>query len=117
MTSFVEPVEAGLLARYETESALFEVTFETLRVNDVTLHFERDGEKVGSIYNDDGTRRTMAHLEAAGEDFIGVEVPKSFVADLLATAEEHDRTADGRSTPERYRLRVLGSDAGGATGS
>jgi hypothetical protein len=107
MTSLVEPVEGGVLARYETESALFEVIFETLRVNDVTLHFERDGQKVGSVYNDDGTRRTMAHLDADGEDFIGVEVPKSFVAELLAVAEAEGRVAEGRSTPERYRLRVL----------
>jgi hypothetical protein len=112
MTSLVEPVEEGVLARYETESALFEVTFETLRVNDVTLHFERDGEKVGSVYNDDGTRRTMGHLEASGEDFIGVEVPKAFVAELVAVAETEGRVAEGRSTLERYRLRVL-DDADG----
>ena len=70
------------------------------------MHFERDDETVGSVYNDDGIRRTMARLEAAGEDFIGVEVPKPFVADLLAAAEEHGRipayglgAAEGSDTP------------------
>jgi hypothetical protein len=110
MVEFVKPVDGAVLARYETETTQFEVTFETLRVNDVTLHFERDGEKVGSIYNDDGTRRTMAQLEASGEDFLGAEVPESFVADLLTVAEEEDRVAEGRSTLERYRLRVLRTD-------
>ncbi|ELZ30255.1 hypothetical protein C475_00932 [Halosimplex carlsbadense 2-9-1] len=114
MPSIVEAVDGGIMARYESDSAVFEVTFETLRVNDVTLHFERDGEKVGSIYNDDGTERTMARLVTSGEDFIGVEVPKSFVAEILAVAEDRDRAADGRSTPERYRLRVLDTDATGA---
>jgi hypothetical protein len=76
----------------------------------VTLHFLRDGQKVGSIYNDDGTARTMAQLEAAGEDFLGVAVPKSFVAEVLSAAVDADSVVEGRSTLERYRLRVLDAD-------
>lgn len=107
MVTVIEPVADGLLARYESERAVFEVTFDTLRVNDVTLAFERDGDRVGSVYNDDGTRRTMARLVVSGEDFIGVEVPKAFVARVLSVAEDHDQVANGRSNPDRYRLRVL----------
>lgn len=75
---------------------------------DVTLRFLRDGEKVGSIYNDDGTERTMARLVAAGDttDFISVEVPKEFVAKILDAASEADRVTD-ESAAEGYRLRVL----------
>jgi hypothetical protein len=53
----------------------------------------------------------MAHLDASGEDFLGAEVPKSFVAKLLSVAESEGRIDEGRSTPERYRMRVLYDDA------
>lgn len=107
MDWFVHAVDDALLARAESDEMVFEVTFDELVVNDVTLHFRRDGEKVGSVYNDDGTARTMAKLEATGEDFLGAAVPKAFVAEVLAVAEDHERVSEGRSTPERYRLRVL----------
>jgi len=74
----------------------------------VTLRFIRDGERVGSIYNDDGTKRTMARLTTAreGTDFISVEVSKEFVAKLLDAAAEADRVTDTTAL-EGYRLRVL----------
>jgi hypothetical protein len=99
--------DGRLLARLEDDDRVFEVSFDTLEATDVTLHFQRDGEKVGSIYNDDGTRRTMARLTVPGEsDFIGVEVPKSFVAEVLDVAAETDRLANPTDA-EGYRLRVL----------
>ena len=72
------------------------------------LRFLRDGERVGSIYNDDGTSRTMARLTTAreGSDFISVEVPKGFVDDRLDAAVEADRVTD-EAAAEGYRLRVL----------
>jgi hypothetical protein len=86
---------------------VFEVNFDELEATDVTLRFLRDGERVGSIYNDYGTRKTMARLTVPGDgDFIGVEVPKAFVADLLDTAAETDRLVDPTAA-EAYRLRVL----------
>lgn len=97
-----------LMARIESDELVFEVNFEQIEPTDVTLHFLRDGETVGTIYNDDGTERTMARLTTAreGPDFIGVAVPKSFVADVLAAAEEAGRLTDD-SAAEGYRLRVL----------
>jgi hypothetical protein len=99
--------DGRLLARLEDDDRVFEVSFDTLEATDVTLHFLRDGEKVGSIYNDDGTQRTMARLTVPGEgDFIAVEVPKSFVAEVLDVAGETDRVANPTEA-EGYRLRVL----------
>jgi hypothetical protein len=99
--------DGRLLARVEDDHMVFEVNFDSLEATDVTLHFLRDGEKVGSIYNDHGTEKTMARLTVPGKsDFIGVEVPKSFVAELLDVASETDRVVD-RTTAEGYRLRVL----------
>lgn len=97
-----------MLARIEGEDRVFEVNFDTVEPTDVTLRFVRDGDRVGSIYNDDGTDRTMARLTTGrdGTDFIGIEVPKEFVADLLDAAAEAGRVTD-ETTLEGYRLRVL----------
>jgi hypothetical protein len=50
----------------------------------------------------------MARLTTGreGDDFIGVEVPKSFVAAVLDAAVEAGRVAD-ETAVEGYRLRVL----------
>jgi hypothetical protein len=97
-----------MLARIEDDDFVFEVTFETVEPTDVTLRFRRDGEKVGSIYNDDGTTKTMARLTTArdGTDFIGVRVPKEFVSAVLTAAVDAGRVTD-ESAAEGYRLRVL----------
>ena len=97
-----------MLARVESDDRVFEVSFDAIEPTDVTLRFLRDGERVGSIYNDDGTNRTMARLTTAreGTDFISVEVPKEFVDELLAAAVEADRLTD-ETAAEGYRLRVL----------
>ena len=96
MESVVTEHDGRLLARIEDDRMVFEVSFDRLEPTDVTLRFYRNGEKVGSIYNDDGTERTMARLTTArdGNDFLGVEVPKSFVTAVLDAAEG-------------YRLRLL----------
>lgn len=102
-----------LMARVEDDGTVFEVHFDAVEATDVTLRFRRDGEKVGSVYNDDGTRRTMARLTVPGDrDFIGVEVPKSFVAAVLDAATEADRVVDPEAV-EGYRLRVLDDVDGG----
>lgn len=97
-----------MLARFEDDDRVFEVSFDSLDPTDVTLRFERDGERVGSIYNDDGTSRTMARLTTNrdGTDFIGVEVPKDFVRELLDAALDAGRVTD-ETAAEGYRLRVL----------
>jgi len=108
MESVITEHDGLLLARIEDEQMVFEVSFDELEPTDVTLRFRRDGEKVGSIYNDDGTTRTMARLTTGreGGDFIGVEVPKSFVADLLEAAEDSGRVTDNTAAAG-YRTRVL----------
>lgn len=97
-----------MLARIEDERFVFEVSFDEVEPTDVTLRFLRDGERVGSIYNDDGTDRTMARLTTAreGSDFMGVEVPKEFVSDVLTAAQEAGRVTD-EAAADGYRLRVL----------
>jgi hypothetical protein len=108
MNSVITEHDGLLLARIEDDQMVFEVSFDELEPTDVTLRFHRDGEKVGSIYNDDGTTRTMARLTTGreGDDFIGVEVPKSFVGDLLDAAEESGRVTD-ETAATGYRTRVL----------
>ncbi len=108
METLVTEHDGLMLARIEGDDRVFEVSFEAIEPTDVTLRFLRDGDRVGSIYNDDGTRRTMARLTTGreGSDFIGVEVPKEFVADLLDAAVEAGRVTDGGAL-EGYRLRVL----------
>ena len=108
METIVAEQDGLMLARIEDDDRVFEVSFESIEPTDVTLRFLRDGERVGSIYNDDGTARTMARLTTGrdGTDFIGVEVPKEFVAELLDAAVEAGRVAD-ESAAEGYRLRVL----------
>lgn len=110
VNTIVTEREGAVLARYEDTDRVFEVTFDTLEPTDVTLRFLRDEQKVGSIYNDDGTSRTMARLTTArdGTDFIGLEVPKTFVAEILQTALDADRVTD-ETEAEGYRLRVLPS--------
>ena len=99
--------DGRLLARIEDDQMVFEVSFDDLEATDVTLRFRRDGEKVGSIYNDDGTERTMARLTVPGEtDFIGIEVPKAFVEEIVEAALETGRVVD-ETAVEGYRLRVL----------
>jgi len=107
MDSIVTNQDDRLFARIEDDHMVFEVTFDTVEVTDVTLRFRRDGEKVGSIYNDDGTTRTMARLTVPGDtDFIGVEVPKAFVAEILDAAVEAGRIENPEMI-EGYRLRML----------
>ncbi len=108
METIVTERDDLLLARIEDDDRVFEVNFESIEPTDVTLRFLRNDDRVGSIYNDDGTNRTMARLTTArdGTDFIGVEVPKEFVAELLDVAVEAGRVTD-ESALEGYRLRVL----------
>lgn len=108
METIVADQNPFMLARIESDDRVFEVNFESIEPTDVTLRFLRNGERVGSIYNDDGTARTMARLTTGrdGTDFIGVEVPKEFVAELLDAALETGRVTD-ESAVEGYRLRVL----------
>jgi hypothetical protein len=96
------------LARIEDDHMVFEVSFDELEPTDVTLRFYRDGDQVGSVYNDDGTDRTMARLTTnrEGDDFVGVEVPKEFVAEVLDAALDAGRVTD-EAAAEGYRLRVL----------
>mgnify|MGYP007047126728 CR=1 FL=1 len=108
METRIAELDDRMVARIEGDDRVFEVSFESIEPTDVTLRFLRNNDRVGSIYNDDGTSRTMARLttERDGSDFIGVEVPKEFVAELLDAAVEADRVTD-QSAIEGYRLRVL----------
>ena len=100
--------DGRLLARIEDEHMVFEVSFDELEPTDVTLRFYRDGTQVGSVYNDDGTERTMVRLTTGreGSDFLGVEVPKSFVEAVLDAAAESGRVTD-ETAADGYRKRVL----------
>jgi hypothetical protein len=108
MHTTIAELDGRMLARFEDDDRVFEVSFDTIEPTDVTLRFIRDDQRVGSIYNDDGTERTMARLTTArdGSDFIGVEVPTDFVAELLDAASEAGRVTD-ETALEGYRLRVL----------
>ncbi len=108
MKTTITEHDGVMLARLEADDRVFEVSFDTIEPTDVTLRFIRDDERVGSIYNDDGTSRTMARLTTGrdGTDFIGVEVPTEFVADLLDATVEAGRVTD-ETALEGYRLRVL----------
>ncbi|MFC7133186.1 MULTISPECIES: hypothetical protein [Salinibaculum] len=108
METTIAELDGLMLARVEGDDRVFEVSFDTIEPTDVTLRFIRDEERVGSIYNDDGTERTMARLTTGrdGSDFIGVEVPKDFVSELLDAASEAGRITD-ETALEGYRLRVL----------
>ena len=108
METTIAELDELMLARVEGDDRVFEVSFDTIEPTDVTLRFIRDGERVGSIYNDNGTERTMARLTTGrdGSDFIGVEVPKDFVSELLDAASEAGRIAD-ETALEGYRLRIL----------
>lgn len=108
MKQLITEHDGLLLARLEAPDRVFEVSIETIEPTDVTLRLNRDGERVGSIYNDDGTERTMARLTTAreGSDFISVAVPKAFVNSLLDTAIDSDRVTDPKKAAG-YRLRVL----------
>jgi len=107
MRTLVTEHDGHLLARVEAPDRVFEVSLDTVAATDVTLRLYRDEEQVGSIYNDDGTEKTMARLTVPGDaDFIAVEVPKSFVAELLDTAAEAGRVQNPTDA-EAYRLRML----------
>jgi hypothetical protein len=108
VNSIVAEHDGYTLARIEDDHMVFEIQFDEVEPTDVTLRFYRDGDQVGSIYNDDGTDRTMARLTTnrEGSDFIGVEVPKEFVAEVLDAAAEAGRVTDGAAA-DGYRLRVL----------
>ena len=108
MKTIVTERNGLMLARIEGDDRVFEVNFESIDPTDVTLRFLRGDERVGSIYNDDGTDRTMARLTTGrdGDDFIGVEVPKEFVAELLDAATEAGRVTD-EAAADGYRIRVL----------
>jgi hypothetical protein len=100
--------DGHMIARIDGSDRVFEVAFDTIEPTDVTLRFIRDDDRVGSIYNDDGTDRTMARLTTGrdGSDFIGVKVPKDFVAELVDAASKAGRITD-ETALEGYRLRVL----------
>jgi hypothetical protein len=108
METIVTEHDGRMLARLEDDDRVFEVSFDAIDPTDVTLRFLRDDVRVGSIYNDDGTERTMARLTTGreGADFIGVEVPKTFVSAVLDAALETGRVTD-EVAAEGYRLRVL----------
>jgi len=108
MDTVIAEHDGHMIARLDDSDRVFEVAFDTIDPTDVTLRFIRDDSRVGSIYNHDGTDRTMARLTTGrdGSDFIGVEVPKDFVAELLDAASEADRITD-ETALNGYRLRVL----------
>ena len=108
MPTVIEELDGALLVRFEDSYGVFEATVDEIELTDVTLRFYRGGEKIGSVYNDDGTARAMARLTVPGEtDFISLEVPKAFVRELLDAAEEQGRITNPDAV-EGYRLRVLG---------
>lgn len=100
-------VEGRMMARIEKDDYIFEVNYDTLVVKDVVLAFYRNGERVGSIYNDDGTKRTMARLEPVGEeDFISTRVSKSFVKKVISESKTEGMIDRDSSSVEAYKKRM-----------
>jgi hypothetical protein len=100
-------VDGRLIAMVEENTHIFEVNLDSLKVKDVVLAFYNSGERVGSIYNDDGTKRTMARLETKGEeDFISVEVEKEFVSKILERAAKENMILTEETSVEAYRTRL-----------
>lgn len=103
----VERIEDHLMARVDDENRVFEANFDTLKVKDVVLVFQRDGERIGSIYNDDGTKRSMARLNTLNdEDFISVKVSKQFVEKILEKASQENMIQEQGTTLEAYKKRL-----------
>jgi hypothetical protein len=103
----VTEIEGRMMVRIDTDSKVFEVNFDELRVHDVTLSFHMNGQRVGSIYNDDGTERLMARLNTVGEeDFISFKVNRGFVAEILDKAEESGYLEQGSSSLKAYKTRM-----------
>lgn len=76
METTVTEHDGVMLARLGSDDRVFEVSFDSIEPIDVTLRFLRDGGHVGSIYDDGGTKRTMARLTTGreGTNFIGVKL-------------------------------------------
>ena len=108
MERFVRLHDGNVLARLESRSSVVEFTFDLVEATDVTLRLYRDDTQIGSIYNDDGTDRTMARIvtNRDGSSFVGIEVPKEFVREILDVAEENDMI-NSATKVEGYRMRVL----------
>ena len=72
METTIAEHDGRMIARIDDSDRVFEVAFDTIEPTDVTLRFVRDDDRVGSIYNDDGTARTMARLTTGreGSDFV-----------------------------------------------
>ena len=103
----VTEIEDRMMARIDTDSKVFEVNFTQLRVHDVTLSFHMNDQRVGSIYNDDGTERLMARLNTVGEeDFISVKVNREFVAEILEKAQVSGYIEQGSSSLKAYKTRM-----------
>lgn len=103
----VTEIEGRMMARIDTDSKVFEVNFSELRVHDVTLSFHMNDQRVGSIYNDDGTERLMARLNTVGEeDFISFKVDREFVAEILEKAQVSGYIEQGSSSLEAYKTRM-----------
>lgn len=104
----VVKLDNHLMARVEKENYIFEVNYDELKIKDVVLVFYRHGERVGSIYNDDGTNRTMARLETRKEeDFISTRVSKSFVNKVINTSKKEGFISKNSGTSiEAYRNRM-----------
>ncbi len=103
----VTEIEDSMMARIDTDSKVFEVNFDELRIHDVTLSFHMDDQRVGSIYNDDGTERLMARINTVGEeDFISFKIDREFVAEILEKAQVSGYIEQGSSSLEAYKTRM-----------
>lgn len=102
----IEMVDDALMVRFEEDDRIVEANCDELVVKDVVLGLKRDGEQIGSIYNDDGTEKVFIRLSTPGEhDFISFQIPKTFVQELLDTAIAQDRVTQQASV-DGYRTRM-----------
>ena len=85
---------------------VFEVILDAVEVTDVTLRPHRDGEKVGSVHDDHGTAKTMAHLTTPGDDSIASRCRSRSSADC-STSPRRPVGSRRRGDPETHRLRTL----------
>lgn len=97
----IEEIGYGYLLRFKTDNKVFEVTYDTLKIREVSLHFEMDQMKVGSLYEE--KNNLYAHLDSVGEDdFMGFKMPKSMVEKIIRHGIREDIIREDDSTVTRF---------------
>lgn len=102
--SRIVPVEDGYMLRFKTETKIFEVNYNLLTINEVSLYFNKTGQKVGSLYEEGNS--LYAHLDSVGEDdFMGFKLPKDVVEEIIKHGLREGIIDEDDSTVARFIAR------------